>query len=67
MPPDPGTNSSFQTPLKVAQAQQQLTVLQRVFPALTCALVVVGVNAGKQQCPAAVAAGAVRRLAQRVS
>lgn len=66
VPTSSGTNPSFQTPPKVASAQQRLKVLQWVIPALTGAIVVVSAYAGEQQRPSAVAAGAVRRLAQRV-
>lgn len=67
VPTASGTNPSFQTPPKVASAQRRLTVLRWVIPALTGALVVVSAYVGEQQRPTAVAAAAVRRLAQRDS
>jgi hypothetical protein len=57
-----GTEPTEATPPEVVNAQQQLKALQWAVPALTAALIVVTAYAGEQQRPAAVNAGARRRL-----
>lgn len=56
-----GTTPTSETPVDIAAAQKQLTLLQWVVPVLTGALVVVAAFAGEQQRPAGVIAG-VRNL-----
>ncbi len=57
-----GTEPTEATPPEVAQAQQQLKVLQWAVPAVTGALVVVTAYAGEQQRPSAVTPGVWQRL-----
>jgi hypothetical protein len=57
-----GTEPTEATPPEVVNAQQQLKALQWAVPALTAAFFVVTAYAGEQQRPAAVNAGARRRL-----
>lgn len=49
VPMQDGTTPSIGTPAPVANAQQQLTVLQWAVPALTGALIVISAFAGEQQ------------------
>ena len=62
MPAASGTEPVNTTPPAVAQAQQQLRMLQWAVPALTGALVVVSSFAGEQQRPASVLEGLTARL-----
>jgi uncharacterized membrane protein len=51
VPAESGTKPNAATPDEVAQAQQQLRMLQWVTPVLTGALVVLGAQQGEQQRP----------------
>jgi hypothetical protein len=62
VPAQSATSPHPQTPPEVAQAQNQLRILQWVVPGLTGALVVISAVAGEQQRPQAVAKGLVGRL-----
>ena len=62
VPVSDATTAHAGTPDDVAAAQQQLTILQWVIPALTGALVVVSALAGEQQRPASVLAGVRARI-----
>ena len=62
VPLDSGTDPTAVTPPEVMAALKQLKVLQWVVPALTGALIVFTAYAGEQQRPAAVKAGATKRL-----
>ena len=65
VPTQSGTQPSVQTPQRVAKAQQQLSVLQWVIPALTGALVVVSAFAGEQQRASEAHRGVADRLLHR--
>ena len=65
LPTQSGTQPSVQTPQRVAKAQQQLSVLQWVIPALTGALVVVSAFAGEQQRASEAHRGVADRLLHR--
>ena len=57
-----GTESTVDTPTEVARGQKQLSALQWVVPALTCALIVLSAFAGEQQRPSAVRKGLLARF-----
>ena len=60
-----GTVPSDQTPDEVAQAQQQLRVLQWATPILTGVIIALGSSMGEQQRPNQVAKGTVRKALRR--
>ena len=62
-----GTIPGYDTPDDVAQAQQQLRVLQWVTPVLTGALVILGAQQGEQQRPAERLRGIGRKAASRAA
>ncbi len=66
VPSESGTVPVATTPDHVAQAQQQLRVLQWVTPALTGALIVLGAQQGEQQRASEILKGTGRRIFQRL-
>jgi hypothetical protein len=61
VPVSGATSPGAATPADVAAAQQQLTIMQWVIPAITGALVAISSYAGEQQRPQAVAEGVAKR------
>jgi hypothetical protein len=62
VPVESGVKPSAETPADVANAQQQLRMLQWAIPALTGALLAMSARMGEQQRPAEVSQGVFRRL-----
>lgn len=62
VPVTSGTTPAESTPPEVADAQQQLRILQWVIPALTGAILVVNSFAGEQQRSSEAARGVLQRL-----
>ena len=65
VPVESGVKPSPETPSAVADAQQQLRMLQWAIPALTGALLAMSARMGEQQRPAEVSGGVLKRLVTR--